>query len=413
MQHLIIGTGPAGVTAAETLRRLDPAAGVRLIGAEPEPPYSRMAIPYLLMERIGEPGTYLRARPEQYARLGIEIGQGRVCGIDTAARAVQLADGTRHAYDRLLLATGATPVRPPIPGIELPGVHSCWTLPDARCIQAGAARGSRVTLIGAGFIGSIILEALAQRGVQLTVIEQGERMVPRMLGPAAGAMIRRWCEGKGVRVYTGARVQAIEQAPDGLRVVLGEGAPVDADLVISATGVRPNVGFLDGTAVQVRQGVLVDRHFRTSIPEIYAAGDVAEGLDFSTGGHAVHAIQPTATDHGHLAALNMAGRNAPHEGSVNMNVLDTLGLISCSFGLWMGVPEGEGVEVQQPDNYRYLSLQFAADRLVGAHAVGLTQHVGVLRGLIQRRTPLGHWRQRLLHDPSRIMEAYLATTQVI
>ncbi len=267
MQHLIIGTGPAGVTAAETLRRLDPAAGVRLIGAEPEPPYSRMAIPYLLMERIGEPGTYLRARPEHYARLGIEIGQGRVCGIDTAARAVQLADGTRHAYDRLLLATGATPVRPPIPGIELPGVHSCWTLPDARCIQAGAARGSRVTLIGAGFIGSIILEALAQRGVQLTVIEQGERMVPRMLGPAAGAMIRRWCEGKGVRVYTGARVQAIEQAPDGLRVVLGEGAPVDADLVISATGVRPNVGFLDGTAVQVRQGVLVDRHFRTSIPE--------------------------------------------------------------------------------------------------------------------------------------------------
>ena len=413
MQHVIIGAGPAGVTAAETLRKLDPDAGVTVIGDEPEPPYSRMAIPYLLMERIPEQGTHLRERPGHYAELGIDIVRGRVAGISPTDRTVQLADGSRHGYDRLLLATGSSPVRPPIPGIDLPGVHTCWTLQDARRIQARAQPNSRVALIGAGFIGSIILEALALRGVRLTVIEQGERMVPRMMGEEAGDMIRRWSEAKGVQVHTGASVRGIELTGDGLRVSLGDGTVVAADLVITATGVRPNLGFLDGTGVQVQQGVLVDRHFRTSVPGIFAAGDVAEGLDFSTGGHAVHAIQPTATDHGHLAALNMTDHAAAYEGSINMNVLDTLGLISCSFGLWMGVPGGDGASLYRPDDYRYLSLQFEEDRLVGAHAVGLTQHVGVLRGLIQRKTPLGVWKRRLLQDPTRIMEAYLATTQVV
>jgi NAD(P)H-nitrite reductase large subunit len=140
---------------------------------------------------------------------------------------------------------------------------------------------------------------------------------------------------------------------------------------------------------------------------------VAQGLDFSTGDYAVHAIQPTATEHGYLAAVNMSGRDAEYEGSVNMNVLDTLGLLSCSFGRWEGVENGEQAELYSPGDYRYLSLQFEQDRLIGANAVGLSQHVGVLRGLIQRRTSLGVWKERLLRDPTRLMEAYLATTQAI
>jgi NAD(P)H-nitrite reductase large subunit len=127
----------------------------------------------------------------------------------------------------------------------------------------------------------------------------------------------------------------------------------------------------------------------------------------------VNAIQPTATDHGYLAAVNMSGRVAEYEGSVNMNVLDTLGLLSCSFGRWEGVDGGEHAELYSPDDYRYLSLQFEGDRLIGANAVGLFQHVGVLRGLIQRRTALGEWKDRLMRDPTRLMEAYMATTQVI
>lgn len=409
MQYLIIGAGPAGVSAAETLRKLDPGASITIVGDEPEPPYSRMAIPYLLMERIDEQGTRLRDRADHFTALDIDVRQARVGKVEPDAGRVTLQDGGSIDYDRLLIATGSTPARPPIPGVDGANVSSCWTIADARAIAARAARDSRVALIGAGFIGSIILEALAMRGVRLTVIEQGERMVPRMMGAEAGGMLKRWCESHGVTVHTGARVDAIE--PGGVR--LADGVLVEADLVITATGVRPNVSFLDGSGVKVEQGVLIDRHFRTSVDGIYAAGDVAQGLDFCTGEYAVHAIQPTATDHGHLAAVNMSGREAAYEGSVNMNVLDTLGLLSCSFGRWEGVEGGDHAQLSSPDDYRYLSLQFDGDRLIGANAVGLIQHIGVLRGLIQRRTALGEWKDRLLHDPTRLMEAYMATTQVI
>ena len=409
MQYLIIGAGPAGVSAAETLRKLDPGASITIVGDEPEPPYSRMAIPYLLMERIDEQGTHLRDRADHFTALDIDVRQARVGKVEPDAGRVTLQDGGSIDYDRLLIATGSTPARPPIPGVDGANVSSCWTLADARAIAARAARDSRVALIGAGFIGSIILEALAMRGVRLTVIEQGERMVPRMMGAEAGGMLKRWCESHGVTVHTGARVDAIE--PAGVR--LADGVLVEADLVITATGVRPNVSFLDGSGVKVGQGVLIDRHFRTSVDGVYAAGDVAQGLDFCTGEYAVHAIQPTATDHGHLAAVNMSGREAAYEGSVNMNVLDTLGLLSCSFGRWEGVEGGDHAQLSSPDDYRYLSLQFDGDRLIGANAVGLIQHVGVLRGLIQRRTALGEWKNRLLRDPTRLMEAYMATTQVI
>jgi NADPH-dependent 2,4-dienoyl-CoA reductase/sulfur reductase-like enzyme len=409
MQYLIIGAGPAGVNAAETLRKLDAEAGIRILGDEPEPPYSRMAIPYLLMNQIEEQGTHLRERADHFASLNIEVTQARVRRVDSVAHQVTLENGDTLGYDRLLVATGSSPARPPLPGIDGDNVSTCWTLADARAIQARVPAGSRVALIGAGFIGSIILEALGMRGVQLTVIEQGERMVPRMMGPNAGELLKRWCESKGVTVYTGVGVDAVE--PNG--VVMADGTHIGADLVITATGVRPNVGFLEGSGVEVQQGVLIDRHFRTNVEDIYAAGDVAQGLDFCTGEYSVHAIQPTASDHGHLAATNMSGREAAYEGSMNMNVLDTLGLLSCSFGTWQGVDGGDHAELFAPDDFRYLSLQFEGDHLIGANAVGLSQHVGILRGLIQRRTSLGEWKQRLKQDPTRLMEAYLATTQVI
>jgi NAD(P)H-nitrite reductase large subunit len=247
------------------------------------------------------------------------------------------------------------------------------------------------------------------RGVRLSVIEQGERMVPRMMGPQAGGLLQRWCESQGVDVHTGVAVDRIEDNG----VHLADGTHIDADLVIVATGVKPNVGFLDGTPVKVEQGVLIDRHFRTTATDVYAAGDVAQGLDFCTGEYAVHAIQPTAADHGHLAAANMSGHDTQYEGSMNMNVLDTLGLLSCSFGSWQGVAGGDHAELYSPDDWRYLSLQFDGDRLVGANAVGLAQHVGILRGLIQRRTSLGVWKERLMRDPTRLMEAYIATTEVV
>ena len=414
MRHVIIGAGPAGVVAAETLRGLDSQSAITLIGNEPEPPYSRMAIPYCLNDMIDEAGTYLRKTEGHYDSLNIEVVQDRVTALSTQDKTLTLVSGGSQTYDHLLIASGSTPTAPPIDGIDLPGVHACWTLGDYRRIIERAKPGSSIVLMGAGFIGCIILEALAARGVNLTVVELENRMVPRMMNEASGGLIKRWCEDKGVRVLTSTRVEGIESdSPnDMLKVSLSDGETLDADLVISATGVAPNTAFLEGSGIEVDHGILVNDRLQTNLDAVYAAGDVAQGRNFSTGEYSVQAIQPTAVEHARIAATNMSdGHEFKHQGSLNLNVLSTMGLISASFGAWEGVDGGDSAELSDPGRYWYLNLQFEEDVLIGAHSLGLTAQVGILRGMIQTGLHLGVWKDRLMRNPLNLTEAYVAATQ--
>ena len=300
-------------------------------------------------------------------------------------------------------------------GLDQKGVHHCWTLEDARNIIELAHKGADVVLMGAGFIGCIILEALALRGVNLTVVEMGDRMVPRMLDPIAGTMLKKWCEEKGVTVHTSTRITQLEPNPgdaeDTLLVDLDNGKQIPAHLVVVAAGVKSNLDFLEGSDLARDQGILVDDQLRTSDPNIYAIGDVAQGPEFDNGDRVVHAIQPTATDHGRIAALNMSEKATRYQGSMQMNVLDTLGLISVSFGAWDGVPGGDNATLVDDDNFNYIRLEFGEDRLVGAQCVGRTEHIGVVRGLIEGRVSLGAWKDKLKENPHLIMDAYLACAQ--
>jgi NAD(P)H-nitrite reductase large subunit len=414
--HLILGAGPAGVIAAETIRKHAPHDTITLIGDEPEPPYSRMAIPYLLMGNVGESGTYLRKDPAHFEGLKVNIVRALVKSVQAATKTVVLDNGTSIQFDTLLVATGSHPVRPPIPGIESAGVHSCWTLADARSIMALATRGARVLQLGAGFIGCIIMEALAARGVELSVVEMGDRMVPRMMGPTAGGMIRDWVESKGVQVFTGTRVESIAPGQP-LQVTLSNGKTVAADLVISAAGVRPAIGFLEGSGIKCLLGILTDEHLQTNVPGVFAAGDCAEALDKVSGKMIVSAIQPNAAEQARVAAMNMVayarGRPAACnlKGVTQINVLDTLGLISTSFGDWQGGPGAEHVELTDTAAGRHLSLQFHGDVLVGCNSVGWTDHVGVMRGLVEGQVHLGAWKDKLKQDPTKLMEAYLGSAQ--
>ena len=416
MHHLILGAGPAGVIAAETIRKHAPLDDITVVGDEREPPYSRMAIPYLLIGNIDEAGTYLRKDPLHLANLRINQVSASVRRVDTAAKLVTLDTGQAVAFDTLLIATGSRPIRPPIPGIDAPGVHACWTLADARAIMELAKPGARVLQLGAGFIGCIIMEALAARGVQLSVVEMGDRMVPRMMGPTAGGMIRDWCETKGVQVFTSTRVEAIEAGPP-LTVRLSNGRSLDADLVISAAGVKPAIEFLADSGITCLLGVLTDERLQTNVPGIFAAGDCAEAFDKVSGTTMVSAIQPNAAEQARVAALNMVahaqGMAAAGElkGVTQINVLDTLGLISTSFGAWQGLPGGEHVALTDTVAGRHLSLQFKDDVLVGCNSVGWTEHVGVMRGLVEGQVRLGAWKDALLKDPTQLMPAYLACAQ--
>ncbi len=415
-QHVILGAGPAGVIAAETIRKLAPLDGITLIGDEPEPPYSRMAIPYLLMGDIDEHGTYLRKSAAHFSDLKINVVQGRVISAHAATKTIVLEDGKTVAFDTLLIATGSHPVSPPIPGIDSAGVHTCWTLEDARRIAALATQGASVLQLGAGFIGCILMEALAARGVKLSVVEMGDRMVPRMMGPTAGGMIRDWVEAKGVQVFTSTKVESIA-AGKPLQVKLSNGKTVEADLVISAAGVRPAIGYLKDSGIKCLLGVLTNEHLQTNVPGIFAAGDCAEALDMVSGKMIVSAIQPNAAEQARVAAANMVAfargsrLAAELKGVTQINVLDTLGLISTSFGDWQGAPGGDHVEWTDLKAGRHLSLQFRDDVLVGCNSVGWTEHVGVMRGLVEGQVKLGTWKEILKQDPTKLMEAYLASAQ--
>ena len=415
MNYVILGAGPAGVTAAEAIRSLDKTGKITMIGGDPEPPYSRMAIPYLLHGSIKEQGTYLRQDAKHYESLNILYQHGKAGGVDVKAKQLFLAGGEAIPYDKLLIATGASPIIPKVPGTNLPGVHSCWTMADAREILKLADKGAPVVLVGAGFIGSIVLEALHQRGCDLTVVEIAPRMVARMMDETAGGMLGRWCTAKGVHVVTGTKVEGISQAPGAngatLSVKLSNGTSVPAKLVVLAAGVRSNTGFLVGSGIYVNHGIRVGDTLQTSVPDVYAAGDCCEGIDISTGQPDMLAIQPVAVEHGRIAGMNMAGKYTPHRGSLNMNVLDTLGLISSSFGAWQGVPGGDEAKMIDEDKFKYLKLEFFGERLVGAQCVGLTDHVGMLRGLIQTGFKLGVWKERLMASPERLREAYVAVQQ--
>ncbi|MES9992790.1 MAG: FAD/NAD(P)-binding oxidoreductase [Candidatus Thiodiazotropha sp.] len=420
MQHVIIGAGPAGVVAAESIRKFDKSSTVTLVSNEAERPYSRLAIPRLLQGKIAEKDTYLRCGQDYFAAHSIDVRKGSVVKVDTHSDAIDLADGTRLEYDRLLIATGSRPDKPPIPGSNLPGVLNCWTLNDARKIVCKLGVNSRLIVVGGGFIGLVILDALARSGARLVLIERGERLLPNLMNDVSSRLIQSWCESKDIVVRTCVDVQAIEHSnatqksttsdSGQLNLVLDNGDALAADMVIFATGTKMNTAFLEGSEIACDQGVLVDERLNTTKANVFAAGDVCQGLGFSTGGRRVQAVQLTASEHGRIAAANMCGLRARYPATINMSVLDTLGLVSSSFGAWSGLREGESASYSSSVEYSYLNLQFDEDRLVGASNIGNTEHLQLLPRLIHSRIPLKAWKKRLMDDPRRVGEAYHSLT---
>jgi NAD(P)H-nitrite reductase large subunit len=283
-------------------------------------------------------------------------------------------------------------------------VVTCWTLDDARVIAAKLKPGARVVMVGAGFVAGVCMKSLVDRGVRLSVIAGRSGQILRsMMTPAGSRLLQRWLESKGTHVIGQGRVERIGPGP---RLVM-DTQTLDADLIILATGVHPNVSFLEGTGAQIDQGVVINDRMQTTVPHVYAAGDVAQGRDFSTGEWVVHALQPTATEHGRVAALNMAGNDVAYRGSLSMNVLDTVGLISQSFGLWQGVEGGDIGESLDEERYLYTRLCFDDDVLVGAISIGEGRTVGAIRGLIQTRRKLGAWKDKLLGHPELVTDAFV------
>jgi NAD(P)H-nitrite reductase large subunit len=409
--HVIIGGGPAGINAIETIRQFDQGAAITLISDERA--YARMALPYFLAKEIPD-GQLDIGSDEYFERLRVtrKIG-ARVVRIDSGARTVHLEGGEQVGFDTLLIATGSSPVRPPIPGADGKHVHTLWTLADAVAVmQSAKSKAPSVVLIGGGFIGLIILNALHKLGWRCTVVELEGQVLPRMLDRRAAEAAEAWLRAHDVDVYTGCSVTGIEGARK-KTVRLSTGQALSANVVMLSTGIRPNVRFLDGSGVAMDQGIVIDARAQTNVPGIYAAGDVAQGPDLLGGPPAIHAIQTTAVDHGRIAGANMAGQPRTYAGSLVMNILDVAGLHCASFGRWH--ESADATVVWNAARPVYRKLVWDGTRLVGGIIVGpiedttMLTDVGMLKGLIQARVDLAEWKHYLQERPWDLRRAYVAS----
>jgi 3-phenylpropionate/trans-cinnamate dioxygenase ferredoxin reductase subunit len=305
---VIVGANMAGGRAAETLRQQGFAGRVVLVGAEPDRPYER---PPLSKEYLqgGRGEDFYHRPPDYYAEHDIELLLGaRATRLDPAARAVELADGRRLAYDRLLIATGATPRRLPVPGADLDGVLYLRTLAEARALRERVAEARRVVVVGMGFIGAEVVASCRKRGLEVTALELLPVPLERALGRRIGEVYAEIHRARGVDLRLGAGVAEFRGDGRVEQVVTAAGERLDCDLAVVGVGVAPVVDWLEGSGLEIQNGVVVDEYCRTNLPDVYAAGDVANWWHPRLGERLRVEHYDNAMNQGIAAAKSMLGQ---------------------------------------------------------------------------------------------------------
>lgn len=389
MHVAIVGNSAAGLSALESFRARDQRSRVTLVSGEAGPAYSRVLLPYYLRRKLSYDRLFIR-KMGYYTHHDAEVlFETRVEQVDAARRSLEFADGRSLGFDRLLLATGSRPAKPPIAGLEGPGVHHLWTLEDALQLDRAFREGARVLVLGAGFVALQAAWAARRRGLDVTVIELAEQILPRVLdAPAARVLHDRILE-HGVAVHTSTRTDGVERDRHGaLRIFAAGLEPFTVDLVIVGTGVRPNDGLLPEALAPGRPGIPVAATMETVVDGVFAAGDVARGPTADGGPREIHALWPTAVEHGRVAGANLAGAGVVYGGSLSMNVTEMFGVTVGSLGR---IAEDQGdVVVVRSDlaGIEHLKVVSRAGVPVGALVIGGHEGavlLGRLRSYVRQR----------------------------
>ena len=385
---VVIGNGIAGTMAAETLRKLDPNVPVTVLAAEPHPLYNRVALPRLLRGEIEEQKVFMRA-PDHHRRMGYDLRLGtRAARVDPQERVVVSEDGQVFPYDRLVVATGGRPNPLSVPGTESRpvGILYFQTLDDTRQLVERARTARRAVTVGGSYIAYELTEGLRRRGLEVTWLIRGPRFLRRILDEAGGQLVDELARRHGVEVLYGeevARVQVRGGAVSG--VVTTSGRTLEADLVACGLGLTLYTEFLQGTGIEVHRGIVTNEFLETSVPGIYAAGDVAEFFDGFVGRHHTMGTWDNATTHGQLAAANLLGQRRPlsevpsYTSTLFDSTLYVLGMTPEDH------PGLESISCREPGGDNYRRFFFLEDRLVGAVMIGERKGRRVLKQMIRGR----------------------------
>ncbi|MBK7581664.1 MAG: FAD-dependent oxidoreductase [Myxococcales bacterium] len=391
---LIVGGVAAGASCAARARRLDENAEIIVFEKGPHVSFANCGLPYHVGDVIRDESALLLVSPERFKqRFDIEVRvHNQVMHVDAEQRKVrvrhvQTGEEYDESYDALVLAPGAKPLRPAIPGIDLPGVFTLRTVPDTRRLREwiDAHRARRAVVVGAGFVGLEVAENLAKRGLKVQIIEREPQVLPPF-DPEMARPVEDHLRQSGVSLILGHSLERIEARGDGLVVVVSGGRELEADLVILGLGVKPEVGLAEqaGVLLGPLSGIAVDRHMRTNLPGIWAAGDAVEDTCFVTGRPRLMPLAGPANRQGRIAADDVCGRPTEFRGVQGTVVCGLFGLTVAATGAsqkWMG--EGHDTEAVwlHPNNHVayypgaepiHLKLVFARKdgRVLGAQAVG-------------------------------------------
>lgn len=410
--YLIVGASHAALAAVHAIRMHDEKGSVTVVSKDDSLPYSPTVLPYVVSGRSDPQRVFLRD-DAYFAQHKVNYLKGTaVTSIAASENRVSLSSGEQIAYEKLLLATGAAPQLPPVPGIDAVEFHVLRTLDDALRLRGALGEVREAVVLGAGLVGMHAAENLAKAGAQVTVVEMQPTVLAGYFDREAAGIIEQTFAAKGVRLKMGNKV--VKLAPvergKGAVVTLADGTELQAGLLLVSTGVAPVMDYLKGSGAETGQGIIVDDTMRTSVPNIWAAGDVAQARGFYGDAKIINGILPDAVEQGKIAGMAMAGDPGLHSypGGVPLNTYTFFGQQAVSVG---SQNEGEVVVLEaDPAGKRYLKIVMKDNRLTGIFAINVAFDPGVMWQLILRRIDLSPVMQGFLADPQRTARVLMSRT---
>jgi len=410
MKYVIIGNTAAGIAAAQEIRKLESDSEILMISKEKENVYSRCLLPDYISGEMTEKQLYIR-EPDFYTRNNIKtLLATEVVALDPNNKKIELQDGSKIHYDRLLLATGSKPFIPPVKGMEKVPTYTLNSLTDAKKILNDIQNKNKIVIVGGGFIGLELAFALRKKGKDIHVIEKSPRILSMQLDEKAAGIISQELTQAGIALETGVGVKEIVANSKLLRflgakdikgVVLENGTMLPCDMVIFAAGTRPNVDLLQGSGISVNKGIIVNEYMATNIPDIYAAGDVVETVDVITGSQSLSPIWPNAVIQGKYAGWNMTGRKRKFVEQVSIqNTSEFREVPFISVGI-INPPNQDEYEVLTYHNALegiYKKIILKDDVPVGMIFLGDISNAGVVAGFIRTRKKASQVKNLLLSN---------------
>lgn len=418
-RYVIIGSGAAGISAAETIRAKDAAGSITVISQDPFFYYSRPGLAYLLTGEIPQELLFPK-KVEEYRLLKLHVKSGQAVSLNPGRHIVTLQDGESLSYDRLLIATGAGALLPPLPGIDLEGVVKLDTLDDARKILHLARRSKRAVVIGGGITSLELVEGLSCRSLKVDYLIRGDRYWQNVLDERESQIVETRLKEEKVNIHKNTEVEEIlgrKEKVVGLRTK--DGRRIPCDVVAIAIGVRPRLDLAKSGGLDLDRGVLVDETLQTSAEDVYAAGDVAQVYDPYTGRSVLDSLWGPARDQGRAAGLNMAGIPTPYRKSLAFNVTRLANLTTTIIGTigsgsdrdLTGIARGDSevyrqlsdaLSVQDSFDGNHVRLVLGENALLGAVVMGDQTLSRPLQELISKRADIRRIRDELGRPDSPI-----------